>query len=102
MHCAPQDSRLAPGPCRSPVNARDVLFDLAVNRALLYVRHVAGSAPPRTVEELVLLLEPWALRTRFVARLELPTIARCLHEAPQGRVIWSGGIEGGWHEDVDA
>jgi len=76
--------------------SRTDLFDLAVNRALAYVRRTralerAGEVPALTRE-----LELWALRTRFAYRIPLEQVAERLLRAPDGAVHWQGGPEGSW------
>lgn len=74
----------------------DALFNLAVNRALVYVRRNLPPGVEWTEEEVLARLELWALRTRFASRFDLSTIVSCVRDAPSGDVNWQGGPSGSW------
>jgi hypothetical protein len=76
--------------------ARDALFDLAVNRALIYAQGLKISL--KNKEELKRGLEVWYLKTRFAYRISLDEIADALTTYP-GKGSWSGGKIGKWQEN---
>lgn len=77
---------------------RDDLFDLAVNRALVYARRTRALERARDLRSLTRELELWALRTRFAYRFRLEEVAERLRTAPAGEVHWEGGPAGTWRD----
>lgn len=70
------------------------VFDLAVNRALVFVRAVSPSLSPGTNRR---DLEEWHRRTRFVRRIPLETLLDILETCPDpSRYHWQGGASGQW------
>ncbi len=86
-----------PGPVRS------MLFDLAVNRAFIYLRSthtllkLGDSTSASHLDLLEQQLAPWHARTRFAARLSLRAISQAVAEHP-GACLWhwTGGMHGSW------
>ncbi len=76
--------------------ARDALFDLAVNRSLVYAKR-SGILNQRT-ERLRGGLELWYLKTRFAYRIPLAAVISVLQTYPGGEQYWIGGQEGIWKE----
>ena len=73
------------------------LFDLAVNRALLYSRRLG--LPLKEAEQGERLragLEPWYLKTRFAYRIPLERVLEALQSYPGGEHYWTGGEGGRW------
>lgn len=78
--------------------SRDALFDLAVNRALVYGKRL-GLVPvipetPRLQEG----LRAWYLRTRFAYRIPLEEVVSRLERYPGEGHYWTGGPDGTWVE----
>ncbi len=70
------------------MSAVDAIFDLAVNRALAFVRGANSSVD----------LSAWHAKTRFVSRVNLQDVRAALEQKPiNGDWYWSGGISGSWH-----
>ena len=67
------------------------LFDLAVNRALVYARRLGLEG-----EGLRAGLEPWYLKTRFAYRVPLEEVVGALQSYPGGDHYWMGGENGRW------
>lgn len=79
-------------------SARDELFDLAVERALVYARRLALDLA--SAERLRAGLELWYLKTRFAYRAPLEEVIEALLAHPGGDgFTWRGGQAGGWRED---
>ena len=79
---------------------RDELFDLAINKALGYVKRLG--VEPQTVTDDVLKnkLELWYLKTRFAYRIPLSDIIATL-QSYEEQHVWQGGKNGSWvKEDV--
>jgi hypothetical protein len=77
-------------------DARDALFELAVERADTFTRR-ARLPGSRDAAALKRALEPWHARTRFAARIPLEAIAAALATRPEGAGwAWRGGPEGSW------
>ncbi len=74
--------------------ARDALFDLAVNRSLVYAERLGLHQS----EELTGGLELWYLKTRFAYRVPLQTVVEVLQTYPGGEHYWVGGADGGWQK----
>ena len=74
--------------------ARDALFDLAINRSLVYAKRLG--VPGQDRERLRGGLELWYLKTRFAYRISLKTVVEVLQTYPGGEHHWTGGEEGGW------
>ncbi len=73
------------------------LFDLAVNRALLYSRRLG--LPLEETEQgegLRVGLEPWYLKTRFAYRIPLEKVVKALQRYPGDDYYWTGGENGRW------
>lgn len=81
-------------------SSRDVLFDLAVNKAAEYVLRLGlVSKDPVEVRQ---GLEVWYLKTRFAYRVPLEEVAVAVAERPsEGAVSWTGGRAGAWQVDPD-
>ena len=67
------------------------LFDLAVNRALVYSRRLGLEG-----EGVRVGLEPWYLKTRFAYRIPLDKVVETLQSYPGGEHYWTGGEDGRW------
>jgi hypothetical protein len=79
--------------------AREALFDLAVNRAVSYLRRCGALGVTTDAQVYREQLEPWYLKTRFVYRVPLTAIIAALRSYPTGseaRYHWCGGENGGW------
>ncbi len=69
------------------MGASDAIFDLAVNRAAVFVRRAGRNAN----------LDVWHARTRFASRVPLEFIRHTLVLRPaRGEWHWLGGISGAW------
>lgn len=69
------------------MSAPEAIFDLAVNRAVAFVRGAGSSVK----------LEAWHARTRFASRVSLGAIRAALETKPaDGEWHWSGGPSGSW------
>lgn len=89
---------------------RAALFNLAINRAYLYLSSSKGWSDDATLVQQ--RLEPWYLKTRFAYRIPLDNIVQCLlryprdtheardtHKAPHKvSYRWQGGAQGAWHK----
>ncbi len=75
---------------------RDALFDLAINRSLVYAERLGVLNQSR--ERLKGALELWYLKTRFAYRIPLETVVEVLQTRPGGVHYWAGGADGGWRE----
>ncbi len=75
------------------VASRDLLFDAAVNRALLYARRLG--VPLGDSAALKGGLELWYLKTRFAYRVPLKDVLGALERYP-GEGQWRGGASGSW------
>ena len=75
---------------------RDALFDLAVNRSLVYAERLGVLR--QDGERLKGGLELWYLKTRFAYRIPLQTVIEILQTYPGGEHYWTGGQEGAWQE----
>ena len=76
---------------------RDELFDLAINKALSYVKQL-GIEPQNIPErELTKTLSIWYQKTRFAYRIPLNKIIASLG-LYQGKGVWQGGEGGVWKE----
>ena len=73
---------------------RDALFDLAINRSLVYAARlgVLNQGEKRLKEG----LELWYLKTRFAYRIPLGRVVHVLETYPGDEHYWAGGAEGGW------
>jgi hypothetical protein len=67
-------------------HAANAIFDLAVNRAVAFVR---GAGPNAS-------LEVWQTRTRFASRVNLELVRAALETKPDGEHFWIGGETGEW------
>jgi transposase len=67
-------------------HAANAIFDLAVNRAAVFVRGAGPNAP----------LEVWQTRTRFASRVNLESVRAALEVKPHGDWFWQGGETGAW------
>ena len=76
--------------------ARDALFDLAINRSLVYAQRLG--VLDQGEERLRGSLELWYLKTRFAYRIPLETVVEVLQTHPGGEYYWGGGQEGTWRE----
>lgn len=76
--------------------ARDVLFDLAVNRAHSYARRLRLLEQHPDLRSLSQALQPWYLRTRFAYRLRLEDVSKALLTCPGAGYHWAGGQQGSW------
>ena len=74
--------------------ARDALFDLAINRSLVYAERFGVLGQDR--ERLRGGLELWYLKTRFAYRIPLETVVEVLQTHPGGEYYWTGGQAGTW------
>lgn len=74
--------------------ARDALFDLAVNRSLVYAGRLGVLGQGE--EKLEGGLELWYLKTRFAYRIPLETVVEVLQTYPGGEYYWTGGADGSW------
>ena len=74
---------------------RDELFNLAVNKALEYLKRLG--VEPQTVTDDVLKnkLDLWYLKTRFAYRISLSDIIATLQRYKEQHV-WLGGKDGSW------
>lgn len=73
---------------------RDVLFDLAVNKAAEYIQRLGlASADPAEVRR---GLEIWYLKTRFAYRVPLDEVAEAVARRPASAAVWHGGRGGAW------
>ena len=73
------------------------LFDLAVNRALLYARRLGLPLEKTEQGEGVRAgLEPWYLKTRFAYRISLEKVVETLQGYPGDDHYWVGGEGGRW------
>jgi alpha-ketoglutarate-dependent taurine dioxygenase len=69
------------------MSAPDAIFDLAVNRAAVFMRGAGRNAN----------LDVWHARTRFASRVPLESIRHALALRPaRGEWHWSGGTSGAW------
>ena len=75
---------------------RDALFDLAINRSLVYAERLGALGQDR--ERLRGGLELWYLKTRFAYRIPLETVVEVLQMYPGGEHYWMGGQGGEWKE----
>lgn len=74
---------------------RDVLFDLAVNKAAEYASRLG--VPAGDAERTRLGLEVWYLKTRFAYRVPLEEVAAAVAMRPEATdSIWEGGRDGSW------
>lgn len=74
---------------------RDVLFDLAVNKAAEYAARLG--IPAGEPERTRLGLEVWYLKTRFAYRVPLDEVAEAVASRPVGSpAVWTGGRDGTW------
>ena len=76
--------------------ARDALFDLAVNRSLVYAERLGVLG--QSEETLKGSLELWYLKTRFAYRIPLDTVVEVLQTYPGGEYYWTDGADGSWAE----
>lgn len=84
---------------------RDALFDLAVNRAAVYLRRLSPLPQAATDAEaaravITSRIELWYLKTRFAYRIPLEEVVTALIEQPEGgaqaEYVWEGGRGGAW------
>ena len=75
---------------------RDALFDLAVNRSLIYAERLGMLH--RGEARLAEGLELWYLKTRFAYRVPLDVVVAVLQTHPGGEQYWIGGMHGRWQE----
>jgi hypothetical protein len=76
--------------------SRDALFDLAVNRALVYAQRLGLVPAPPHAPQLQEGLRAWYLRTRFAYRVPLEEVVARLERYPGAGHYWSGGPDGVW------
>lgn len=78
-------------------SARAELFDLALARALTYLRR-ARVVELSDADAVRRALEVWYLKTRFAYRVPLAEVVRALGSHPPGDedLHWVGGPTGGW------
>lgn len=75
---------------------RDALFDLAVNRSLVYAKRLG--VLDQDEMKMQRGLELWYLKTRFAYRISLATVTQVLQTYPGGKHYWAGGERGAWQE----
>lgn len=75
---------------------RDALFNLAVNRSLVYAKRLGVLNQDEV--KMWQGLELWYLKTRFAYRIPLTTVIEVLQTHPGGEYYWAGGQEGEWKE----
>lgn len=79
----------------SVATPRDVLFDLAVNKAAEYAARLG--IPAGDPERTRLGLEVWYLKTRFAYRVPLDEVAEAVSTRPDSvEAVWTGGRDGAW------
>ncbi|HZX00567.1 MAG TPA: hypothetical protein VFF10_10930 [Trueperaceae bacterium] len=79
---------------------RDVLFDLAVNKAAEYAARLG--IPAGDPERTRLGLEVWYLKTRFAYRVPLYEVAEAVSRRPESAdAAWTGGRSGSWGVAVE-
>ncbi len=78
--------------------SRDALFDLAVNRAAVYLDRLGLLGKQISMAERKLRLEPWYLRTRFAYRIPLEAVLEVIESYPGPNRYWTGGRQGCWQE----
>jgi len=71
------------------MSAPDALYDLAVNRAAVFLR---GARPT----DAHAALKEWHARTRFARRVPLEDVIARLELKPPGDWHWHGGPNGTW------
>lgn len=76
--------------------SRDALFDLAVNRALVYAQRLGLMRPSPQASRLQDGLSAWYLRTRFAYRIPLQEVIARLEHYPGEGHYWTGGPDGAW------
>ena len=74
-------------------DARNRLFDLAVNRAADVAVRVGAAQRP---DDLRRALEVWYLKTRFANRVAFDALLAAVASRPAGAVHWAGGETGSW------
>lgn len=78
-------------------NARDELFDAAVNKAADYALRLG--LPLDDPGKLHAGLELWYLKTRFAYRAPFAEVLAALAVRPDnGKSVWRGGVHGIWTE----
>ena len=79
----------------SVTSPRDVLFDLAVNKAAEYAARLG--IPPGDAVRTRQGLEVWYLKTRFAYRVPLADVAEAVAARPAAPdAVWAGGQVGTW------
>lgn len=79
---------------------RDVLFDLAVNKAAEYATRLG--IPAGDPERTRIGLEVWYLKTRFAYRVPLDEVADAVSRRPEtAGAAWTGGRGGAWAVAVE-
>ena len=76
--------------------SRPELFDLAINRASVYLDKLSVNPAMNSAETLHDKLELWYLKTRFAYRVPLKDVIDVLRERPDKLYFWQGGREGQW------
>lgn len=85
----------------SPINdskthSRTILFDLAVNRTVVYALRLGTLKNSADRDLLAGTLELWFLRTRFASKINFNQVIEVLLTWTSEDHYWSGGYYGSW------
>ena len=85
----------------SPINdskthSRTILFDLAVNRTVVYALRLGTLKNSADRDLLAGTLELWFLRTRFASKIHFNQVIEVLLTWTSEAHYWAGGYYGSW------